>query len=234
MTVIPAATAEPWESLPDPSSLPKPPVAVSRAKRALDFFGSAALLVVTLPLSAIIALAIRLDSSGPVLFRQRRIGLDGRPFIVLKFRSMSHGCGDEPHRTYVEGLVTGETERPNGNGAFKLTEDARVTRVGRWLRRTSLDELPQIWNVLRGEMSLVGPRPPLPYEVEMYDETQRQRLTCRPGLSGLWQVSGRNHLSYRSMVSLDLEYIRDWSFALDLKILLLTVPVVFSNTGNAH
>lgn len=222
------------ETSPREVGLPQPRVGRSVIKRGLDRVGAAALLVVTAPLLAVIALAIRLDSPGPVLFRQRRIGLRGRPFTVLKFRSMEDGADPEPHRKYVEGLVTGEKETANGNGAFKLTEDDRITRVGGWLRRTSMDELPQLWNVLQGDMSLVGPRPPLPYEVDQYDDTQWQRLTCRPGLTGLWQVSGRNHLSYRTMVDLDLEYIRRWSLWLDLKILILTLPVVLKNTGNAH
>lgn len=227
---------EPESGAPDlgEPELGNPAVARSWAKRVFDRVGAAMLLAASSPLLLVIALAIRLDTRGPVLFRQRRVGLRGRPFTVLKFRSMHAGCDEEPHRKYVEGLVTGATEATNGNGAFKLTQDDRITRVGVWLRRTSMDELPQLWNVLRGDMSLVGPRPPLPYEVEHYDETQRQRLTCRPGLTGLWQVSGRNHLSYRTMVDLDLEYIRSWSFWLDLKILIMTFPVVLKNTGNAH
>jgi lipopolysaccharide/colanic/teichoic acid biosynthesis glycosyltransferase len=205
----------------------------SAAKRAVDVVGAALLMVVLAPLALLIAAAIRLDSRGPVLFRQRRVGLLRRPFTVLKFRSMAHGCDDSPHREYVSGLVTGATEESNG-GVYKLVDDGRVTRVGGWLRRTSLDELPQLWNVFRGEMSLVGPRPPLPYEVEQYEERQHERLTCRPGLTGLWQVSGRNQLSYRSMVELDLEYISKWSHWLDLKILVRTLPVVLRNSGEAH
>ncbi len=146
---------------------------------------------------------------------------------------MRYGCDQDPHREYVRGLVTGEEESTHGEGVYKLVADERVTPVGRWLRRTSMDELPQLVNVLRGEMSLVGPRPPLPYEVEAYDKEQYRRLSCRPGLTGLWQVSGRNRLSYRTMVELDLEYIRTWSLGLDLRILARTVPVLLRNTGEA-
>ena len=159
--------------------------------------------------------------------------MDGRPFTMLKLRSMRDGCEQDSHRDYVTGLVNGEKESSH-DGVYKLVNDRRVTRVGLWLRRTSLDELPQLLNVLRGEMSLVGPRPPLPYEVEQYDDRQMRRLTARPGLTGLWQVSGRNQLSYRSMVELDLEYIDQWSHWLDLTILMRTVPVVLKDTGQAR
>lgn len=211
-----------------------PRVARSRAKRVVDLVAGAALCVIALPIVAVVAVAIRLDSPGPVLFRQQRVGLGGGTFTLYKFRSMQDGCDEEPHRQYVAGLVTGEREAANGGGTYKLVGDPRVTRVGAWLRRTSLDELPQLLNVVRGEMSLVGPRPTLPYEVERYDETQKGRLVCRPGLTGLWQVSGRNLLSYRSMVELDLEYIERWTLWLDLKLLVSTIPVVLRNTGKAH
>lgn len=209
------------------------PMVRSRAKRALDVAGAAALMLVTAPVAGLIALAIRLDSPGPVLLRQERCGLGGRRFTCLKFRSMHHNVDDAPHRAYVRALVTGVNERPKANGAFKLLDDDRITRAGRWLRRTSLDELPQLWNVLVGDMSLVGPRPPLPYEVELYDERQHQRLRCKPGLTGLWQVSGRNQLSYRDMCEIDLRYLADWSHRLDLLILLRTLPVVIFNSGRA-
>lgn len=210
-----------------------PQVARSRLKRALDVIGATVLGVVTLPFALLIALAIRLDSRGGALFRQERVGLDGERFTILKFRSMYTDCDEDAHRAYVTGLVNGHDEASNG-GVYKLVGDERVTRVGAWLRRTSLDELPQLVNVLRGEMSLVGPRPPLPYEVEQYDAEQLGRLGARPGITGLWQVSGRNQLSYRSMVRLDLEYIERWSLLLDVQILLRTVPVVLRNTGKAH
>jgi lipopolysaccharide/colanic/teichoic acid biosynthesis glycosyltransferase len=208
-------------------------VARSRLKRLLDVIGATVLGIVALPFALLIALAIRLDSRGAAVYRQERVGLDGERFTILKFRSMFTDCDEDAHRDYVTGLVNGERESSNG-GVYKLVEDSRVTRVGAWLRRTSLDELPQILNVLRGEMSLVGPRPPLPYEVEQYDAEQMGRLGVRPGITGLWQVSGRNQLSYRSMVRLDLEYIRQWSLLLDIRILLRTLPVVLRNSGKAH
>jgi lipopolysaccharide/colanic/teichoic acid biosynthesis glycosyltransferase len=173
------------------------------------------------------------------LFGQERIGVGGRRFRVLKFRTMYHGVPDTAHRELVSMMLRGEEANavqigPDGEPAFKLTNDVRVTRVGRWLRRRSLDELPQLINVLRGEMSLVGPRPPLAYEFEQYEPWQFQRLQMRPGMTGLWQVSGRNRLSYRRMCELDLEYVRDWSLWLDIRILLRTIPVVLSNSSGAY
>ncbi|MEJ2502449.1 MAG: sugar transferase [Gemmatimonadota bacterium] len=211
----------------------RPEVARSRTKRVLDVVGGVLLGILAIPLGLLIALAIRLDSRGAAVFRQERVGLDGERFTIFKFRSMYSDCEEDAHRNYVTGLVNGEREASNG-GVYKLVGDARVTRVGAWLRRTSLDELPQLVNVLRGEMSLVGPRPPLPYEVDQYDAEQLGRLGARPGVTGLWQVSGRNQLSYRDMVQLDLEYIQEWSLLLDLKILLRTIPVVLRNSGKAH
>ena len=213
---------------------PEPAIVRSRLKRALDVAGSAALLVLTAPLTALIGLAIRLDSPGPVLHRQTRCGYKGEQFTCLKFRTMRHGVDESPHRQYVSGLVTGRSDRRNAEGAYKLADDDRVTRFGALLRRTSLDELPQLWNVLVGDMTLVGPRPPMPYEVELYDERQHQRLQVRPGLTGLWQVSGRNRLSYRDMVELDLDYIRTWNHRQDVRILLQTIPVVLFNSGRAR
>jgi lipopolysaccharide/colanic/teichoic acid biosynthesis glycosyltransferase len=211
-----------------------PPIVRSRLKRALDVVGAAALLMLSAPVLAVIAVAIRLDSPGPVLHRQARCGYRARPFTCLKFRTMLADSDEGPHRRYVQGLVTGQSDKRNGDGVYKLVEDERVTRVGAVLRRTSLDELPQLWNVLTGDMTLVGPRPPLPYEVELYDERQHRRLTVKPGLTGLWQVSGRNQLSYRDMCELDLEYIRTWNHALDARILMRTLPVVFFNSGRAQ
>ncbi|MFW5952022.1 MAG: sugar transferase [Gemmatimonadota bacterium] len=205
----------------------------SRSKRALDVIGAALGLVALAPLYALIAAAIRLDSPGPVHFRQERAGLYGRPFLMNKFRTMREGTSEARHREYVSGLVNGDREQGH-EGVYKLTDDDRVTRVGRLLRRTSLDELPQLINVLRGEMSLVGPRPAIAYEVELYEDWQRARLDSRPGLTGLWQVSGRNRLTYRRMCELDVRYIREWSLKTDLLILLKTVPVVLTNSGAAH
>ena len=210
-----------------------PPVATSRLKRFVDVVGAAVLLVVSAPLFAAIAVAIRVDSRGPVLLRQERCGQGGRRFLCLKFRSMHADADEGPHRRYVLSLIKDDADTST-DGVYKLANDERVTRLGHWLRRSSLDELPQLWNVLRGDMSLVGPRPPLPYEVEHYDARQHERLTCRPGLTGLWQVSGRNQLSYRQMCEIDVRYVREWNHGLDARILLRTLPVVLLNSGRAR
>jgi exopolysaccharide biosynthesis polyprenyl glycosylphosphotransferase len=207
-------------------------------KRVVDVTGSALGLVVAAPLIVLIAAAIKLDSAGPVFFRQERIGTGGRRFRVWKFRTMRHGAPDEAHRELIRKMFNGqEAEAGHGNGngkpVYKLVNDDRVTRVGRWLRRTSLDEVPQLINVLHGEMSLVGPRPPLPYETDAYDHWQFERLKVSPGITGLWQVSGRNLLTYRQMCELDLEYVRRWSLWLDFKILVKTIPAVVFNSGRA-
>jgi lipopolysaccharide/colanic/teichoic acid biosynthesis glycosyltransferase len=200
--------------------------------RVLDVVLSSVLLVLLTPLFALIALAIRLDSRGPILFRQRRFGRDQKPFVVTKFRTMRHGAGHETHRTFVLGLIAGDhPERPNGGPQFKLVEDERVTRVGRLLRRSSLDELPQLWNVLQGDMSLVGPRPPIPYEVEHYPPHWFARFAVKPGVTGLWQVSGRSDLTLEQMIALDVEYSRRRSVWLNIWILARTVPAVLSGKG---
>jgi len=207
-------------------------------KRAVDIAGAAFGLVVLAPVMALVALAVALDSRGPVFFRQERIGVGGRRFRVWKFRTMHHGASDHTHRDLVTRMLAGDEEgtkhtAADGHDVFKLVNDPRVTRLGAFLRRTSLDELPQLINVLTGEMSLVGPRPPVPYEFEAYDHWQFDRLQVRPGITGLWQVSGRNLLSYRQMCELDVEYVRRWSVGLDLRILLRTIPVVLFNSGRA-
>jgi lipopolysaccharide/colanic/teichoic acid biosynthesis glycosyltransferase len=210
----------------------RPSALVDRSCRALDVVLSAVLMIVLTPLCALIALAIRLDSRGPVLFRQRRFGRDQKPFVVTKFRTMHHGVDHDTHRTFVLGLIAGDhPERPNGGPQFKMIDDERVTRVGRLLRRSSLDELPQLWNVLRGDMSLVGPRPPIPYEVEHYPPHWFARFAVKPGLTGLWQVSGRSDLALEEMVALDVEYSRRRSLWLNLWILARTVPAVLSGRG---
>jgi exopolysaccharide biosynthesis polyprenyl glycosylphosphotransferase len=193
------------------------------AKRALDITVAATLLVLAAPLMLLIALAIKLDSPGPVIFRQRRVGKDGRLFTFYKFRGMVADAEARLHEVAHLNEVNGPI--------FKSRRDPRVTRVGRVLRRTSLDELPQLWNVLRGDMSLVGPRPPLPSEVAQYEPWQRDRLLAQGGITGLWQVSGRNLLGFEDMVRLDLEYITRWSLWLDLCILLRTVLVVLTARG---
>jgi lipopolysaccharide/colanic/teichoic acid biosynthesis glycosyltransferase len=196
-------------------------------KRAMDVGGSLFALIAFAPLWLAIALAIKLTSKGPVLFRQRRIGQHGASFTFLKFRSMRVGNDASTHKEYVQQLIAGKAERHptngNGGGVYKITKDSRVTPVGAFLRRTSLDELPQFINVLRGEMSLVGPRPPVPYEVEAYDFWHRRRvLEAKPGITGLWQVSGRSRVKFDDMVRLDLQYAQNWSPWMDLKIILRT------------
>lgn len=193
------------------------------AKRVIDLAGASALLLLTAPLLALSALAIRLDSRGPVLFRQKRVGLNGRCFDVLKLRSMFV----DAEQRRAELLALNEMDGP----VFKIKKDPRITRVGRWLRKLSLDELPQLWNVIRGEMSLVGPRPPLPDEVRQYDVGHRRRLSMRPGITCLWQVQGRNKIGFEDWVKLDLAYIDRWSLLLDFEILLRTVPAVLEGDG---
>ncbi len=206
--------------------------AVDLPCRTLDVVLSAMLLIVLMPLFAVIAAAIRLDSRGPILFRQRRFGRDLKPFVVTKFRTMHHGAGHDTHRTFVLGLIAGDhPQRPNGGPQFKMVEDERVTRIGRLLRRSSLDELPQLWNVLRGDMSLVGPRPPIPYEVEHYPPHWFARFAVKPGLTGLWQVSGRSDLALEEMVALDIEYSQRRSLWFNIWILMRTVPTVLSGKG---
>jgi exopolysaccharide biosynthesis polyprenyl glycosylphosphotransferase len=194
----------------------------ARAKRAFDIVAATLLLILLSPLLALLALIIRLDSKGPVIFRQTRCGKDGKLFTFYKFRGMVADA--EARQAEFDHL--NEAQGP----IFKMKHDPRVTRVGRVLRRTSLDELPQLWNVLRGEMSLVGPRPPLPKEVERYEEWHQARLRAVPGITGLWQVSGRSHLGFDEMTRLDIEYLNVWSLALDLRILARTVvAVVFAH-----
>ncbi len=200
-------------------------------KRALDLTLGSVAIVVASPVLALGVVAVRLDSKGPALFRQVRPGLDGRSFTMLKLRTMTTGNDDREHRDYVASLIGG-TAAASG-GMFKLTADRRVTRVGRFLRRYSLDELPQLLNVLRGEMSLVGPRPPVAAEVDHYDVTHWMRLRVKPGMTGAWQVAGRCELSYEEMVRLDVDYWRQWSVRSELRILVRTLPAVLSGRGAA-
>jgi exopolysaccharide biosynthesis polyprenyl glycosylphosphotransferase len=193
------------------------------AKRGLDIVGSAGMLLFLAPLFGLLAVIVKLDSGGSVFFAQERVGLQGRPFRVVKFRSMSPDAEER-----LEDLR--ELNTIHGH-AFKLERDPRVTRVGRFLRRSSLDELPQLWNVLRGDMSLVGPRPPLRYEVDKYDIWHRRRLSMKPGMTGLWQIGGRRDPEFDRWVEKDLEYIDKWSFWLDLKIIARTVPAVITGQG---
>jgi lipopolysaccharide/colanic/teichoic acid biosynthesis glycosyltransferase len=207
-------------------------------KRGIDVLGSALLLLILSPFLAAIALAIKLTSKGPVIFEQERLGQFGTKFKCLKFRTMLTDNDPKIHREYVQNFIAGGTKFAESNGnepvVYKLTNDPRVTAVGRFLRKTSLDEFPQFWNVLRGEMSLVGPRPPVPYEFEMYDYWHRRRvLELKPGVTGLWQVNGRSRTSFDDMVRLDLRYSQTWSLWLDLKILLATPLAVVAGDG-AH
>ena len=196
-------------------------------KRFIDIVIALTGLVLAAPVFAVAWLAIRLTSPGPAVFRQARLGRGERPFTMYKFRTMYIDNDDAIHRRYVRSLLTEDAPPTGGqNGLYKLEADPRVTRVGRWLRATSLDELPQLVNVLKGDMSLVGPRPVLAWEAELFDPEERVRFEVRPGLTGLWQVSGRSRLSMRDALELDVEYVRRQSVALDLALLAKTVPAL--------
>lgn len=204
-------------------------------KRAIDILGSSILLLILFPLFVAIAFAIKLTSNGPILYRQERLGQFGKRFLCLKFRTMYQDNDAKIHREYVQSFIAG---RGNGGAevggavVYKIQQDPRVTSVGRILRKMSFDELPQFWNVLRGEMSLVGPRPPVPYEFEVYRLWHRRRvLEIKPGVTGLWQVYGRSRTCFDDMVRLDLRYSQKWSLWLDLKILLATPLAVFTGDG---
>ncbi len=194
-----------------------------QVKRAIDIAGASLGLVVGLPIWLLLALIIRIDSSGPAIYSQERIGLRGKPFTSHKFRSMMVGA--DAHKADLT------AENRAGRGLFKLKNDPRCTRVGRWIRRTSLDEIPQLWNVLRGDMSLVGPRPPLAEEYARYEEWEKRRLEMLPGLTGLWQVRGRSTITFDEMVLMDLYYIENWSLRLDVQILIKTISVVLFSYG---
>ncbi len=236
------------------------------SKRAIDVIVALVALVLLSPLLVVIACSIKLDSPGPIIFQQRRIGVNrrrtgdtappgvrhrsnngnkpfrerrrhdicGRPFTMYKYRSMDANSDDTAHRQFVEKYINGfldPTNAPSARTPFKIASDNRVTRVGRILRSTSLDELPQLVNVLKGDMSLVGPRPPLQYETEMYSELHKRRLEVTPGITGLWQVNGRSNVPFAKMVDLDIEYIENRSLRLDLTVILATFPTVISRKG---
>jgi exopolysaccharide biosynthesis polyprenyl glycosylphosphotransferase len=203
------------------------------AKRTLDIAGSTAFLVAFGPVFLCVAAAVKLTSKGPVFFQQERIGEAGQPFTMFKFRTMQANADPRIHQEYVEKFIQSNQAATSGNGAvFKLVNDPRVTPVGDFLRRSSLDELPQFWNVLRGDMSLVGPRPPLPYEVARYKTWHRRRvLEAKPGITGLWQVTGRSRTTFDEMVRLDLRYARTYSVWTDLNILLATPKAVLGGKG---
>jgi lipopolysaccharide/colanic/teichoic acid biosynthesis glycosyltransferase len=205
-------------------------------KRLIDILGSFFGIVLLSPLLVAIAIIVKLNSRGTILFKQTRVGQYGTQFTLLKFRSMSTESDPRIHEDYVKQYISGreETKQTTAQGgeAYKLTQDPRVTKVGRFLRKTSLDELPQLFNVLRRDMSLVGPRPPIPYELEHYDFWHRRRLLeARPGITGLWQVMGRSRTTFDEMVRLDLRYTKAWSLWLDIKILLHTPRAVLSGDG---
>jgi lipopolysaccharide/colanic/teichoic acid biosynthesis glycosyltransferase len=204
-------------------------------KRVMDLVLATIVLIIAAPVLVLIALLIKLDSPGPVLFTQPRLGQGGRLFIFYKFRTMRHNADPEVHRRYVQSFIRNQLPDQHSvagstPATFKLSLDPRISRVGHLLRRSSLDELPQLFNVIKGEMSLVGPRPPILYEVQEYQEWHKGRLAAIPGLTGLWQVRGRSRVSFDEMVRMDLEYIAQQSLWLDIRILLLTIPaVIFAN-----
>jgi lipopolysaccharide/colanic/teichoic acid biosynthesis glycosyltransferase len=204
------------------------------AKRGVDFAGSLILLAALSPLFLLIAALVRLTSQGPTLFKQARVGQMAKPFTMLKFRTMHADVDHALHQEFVTDFIKSASpvREPGNSGFFKITNDPRVTPVGRMLRKTSLDELPQLWNVLRGDMSLVGPRPPIQYEVDRYQSWHRRRvLEAKPGLTGLWQVTGRSRTTFDEMVRLDLRYARTRSLWADLKILLATPAAMISGKG---
>jgi exopolysaccharide biosynthesis polyprenyl glycosylphosphotransferase len=204
------------------------------AKRCIDVVGSLAAILLFSPVYAVIAILIKCTSKGPILFRQTRVGQYGKKFTFLKFRSMRTNNDATIHKEYVTKFIAGKGEKQEGGegAVFKLTNDPRVTAIGRFIRRTSLDELPQFFNVLIGDMSLVGPRPPVPYEFEVYDVWHRTRVfEVRPGITGLWQVNGRSKTNFDDMVRLDLQYARTWTVWMDIKILAKTPKAVFGGEG---
>jgi lipopolysaccharide/colanic/teichoic acid biosynthesis glycosyltransferase len=204
----------------------------SALKRAMDIFGSLVALIAFLPALAIIALLIKLTSKGPVLFCQKRVGQYGKEFNFFKFRTMYVGNDPQIHREYVAKLIAGGGNLEQGKGIYKLVNDPRITSLGRFLRKTSLDELPQFVNVLKNDMSLVGPRPPLPYEYERYKTWHKRRvLELKPGLTGLWQVEGRSRTTFDEMVRMDIKYANMSSLWMDIKILLQTPAAMFSGRG---
>ncbi len=214
---------------------PRPSILNLWCKRAIDIVFSLFIMSFGFPFFLLIATLIKLTSEGPVLYVQERIGKDRKPFRFYKFRTMVVDSNDAPHRDFTENFIKGNmrSEMDDGSGRplFKLKSDPRVTSIGKFLRRTSLDELPQFFNVLKGEMTIVGPRPPLSYELDLYKEWHKGRLAVKPGLTGLWQVSGRSTVPFDEMVMLDLYYIENWSLLLDLKIILRTIPVMLFGSG---
>jgi len=200
------------------------------AKRTLDVFIVLGAIPLLLPIFATIAVLIKFDSRGPVIFKQTRIGKGGKPFNMYKFRSMYDADHDNAHKDFVRSLFRDQSQHTHDT-IYKVIDDGRITRIGAFLRKTSLDELPQLVNVLKGEMSLVGPRPDLPYSVELYEQNHLKRFIVLPGITGLWQVSGRSSTSLLEMLDLDIDYADNWSFWLDIKILARTIIVVITGQG---
>jgi len=211
------------------------PIRAYRLKRALDIVAASIGLLIAMPFAAVIAVLIRISSPGPVLFRQPRVGKDGKIFNFFKFRSMRVGNDDSEHRKYIKLFIEGNEEElaklQKGRKLYKLTGDERVTLVGKFLRRTSLDEIPQLYNVLRGEMSMVGPRPHLAYEVELYKDWHRRRLCGLPGITGWWQVHGRSRVPFDKAVEMDIWYLEHQSLILDIRIMLRTVTKAIVGRG---
>ena len=202
------------------------------AKRVVDIAGSLFAIIMFLPVFLFVAAAVKFSSKGPMLFRQQRVGHRGQPFTFLKFRSMYANNDSKHHEEYVKKLIAGANGVRQADGSFKLLNDPRVTPIGRFIRRTSLDELPQFFNVLLGDMSLVGPRPPVPYEYKAYSTWHRRRIfEVKPGITGLWQVHGRSRTTFDEMVRLDLHYAKNWTVVDDVKILMQTPKAVLSGSG---
>lgn len=234
-----------WLSTPDPkkmdeaSMLPPPPYSGTfgwNVKLVLDRVISASLFALLSPLIVLLGILIRLDSDGPVFFRQERVTQRGRRFLCLKFRTMRDRADTLPHLKFLDLLIAGhhpDHAAPDGTDVFKLVDDRRVTRVGRHLRRLSLDELPQLWNVIQGDLSLVGPQAPQAFEVERYRPEWLRRLAVPAGLTGPWQVDGRGRVSYEKMICMDLHYVDHWSLKYDLALLSRTAKAVLSGRG-AH
>lgn len=200
-------------------------------KRSMDILGSLAGIVITMPVMALIAFAVKLTSPGPILFRQRRMGYGGRPFIVYKFRSMVSSATDDLHIKYLDELIKGKARR-NSDGTFKIKDDSRTTTVGRFIRKWSLDELPQLFNVLKGDMSLVGPRPEPCYVISNYCYWYHRRtMDSKPGLTGFWQVEGRSRVSYENMIRMDIRYCQALSFLRDMELIIRTFKAVLSHSG---
>lgn len=200
------------------------------AKRVLDVFMASLLLILALPIIVITSFAIAIESSGPVIFEQERIGKDKKVFKFFKLRSMFTGSDERIHKQYIKELLSTAAGDIKKDSLYKLTDDKRITRVGRFIRRTSIDELPQLYNVLKGDMSMVGPRPAIPYELGYYDQHMMKRFSVKPGITGLWQTSARYRVGYKEMVELDVLYASTWNILMDIRILFKTVKVVLDVT----